>query len=227
MIVRTSILLAFAISVAGPIAMAAEGEFVARGNEPGWIVRKGADGLTFQSMGAEPVAVSPLPAPETVEVYRSTVDGKPFVLTIANTLCVDTMSGMPHPSTVTVEIGDQRLNGCGGEPATLLHGDWSVTAIGGKPILDGSEVTLTFNDDGMLSGGASCNRYFGGFALTGEGLTITSPGASMMMCDAPLMEQERLYLDILTATTGFEIGPGGSLVLSAGDGRTITATRKG
>lgn len=224
---RTTILFTLATSLAAPAAIAAEDDFVARGNEPGWIVRKDADGLTFQGMGGDPITVSPVPVPEIREVYRSTVDGLPFVLTIANTLCVDTMSGMPHPQSVTVEVGDQRLEGCGGEPAALLHGDWTVVEIGGSPIVEGSDVTLTFTEGGEINGGASCNRYFGGFALTGESLTITNQGATMMMCEQTLMDQEGLYLSILEAVTGFEIGPDGSLILRAVDGRSVTASRKG
>jgi heat shock protein HslJ len=221
----TAILFALATALAASAAIAAEGDFVARGNEPGWIVRMDANGLSFESMGGEPLTLSPLPAPETVETYRSTVDGKPFTLNVSNQLCVDTMSGMPHPDSVIIEIGDQRLEGCGGEPATLLHGEWTVVGIDENPLVAGSNVTLAFAESGEVNGAASCNSYFGSFTLTAEGLTIDNTGATMMACEEPLMDQEALYLAILTAVTRFDIGPDGSLVLHAGDGRTIEAVR--
>lgn len=211
-------------------AQAAESDFVARGNEPGWIVRKSAAALTFQTMGGDLVTIAPLPVPETaggVETYRSTVGGQLFVLTVTQRLCVDSMSGMPHPMSVSVEIGRQRLDGCGGEPETLLHGEWSVDRIDGKPLVAGSQASMQFEPGGRVSGAASCNRYFAGLALTGETLTINKPGATMMACAPQLMAQERDFLTILEAVTRFEIGAGGSLVLHAKDGRSIAASRKG
>ncbi len=221
---RALILFALAIALPAPAAIAADDGFVARGNEPGWIVRQDADGLTFQRMFDEPATISPAPAPEIVEVYRSTVDGQPFVLTIADTLCVDTMSGMPHPRSVTVEIGEERLDGCGGEPASLLHGAWTIDRIDGSPLVDGSAVTLTFTEGGEINGNA-CNSYFGSFALTGEGLSITETGATLMACAEPLMQQEARYFDILGGIIRFDIAADGSLVLHAGAGRTIEASR--
>ena len=187
-------------------------------------------GLTFQTMDGAPVTIAPPPAAETVDgakVYKSTVNGQPFQLSVADELCMDTMTGMPHPATVSVEAAGQRFQGCGGEPATLLHGEWTVAVVDGKPVVAGSEVSLAPEAGGHLSGPASCNRYFAEFTLTGEGLTVSKPGATMMMCDQPLMDQEALFLAILEGTTRFEIGVDGSLVLHASDGRTLTANRKG
>jgi heat shock protein HslJ len=46
-----------------------------------------------------------------------------------------------------------------------------------------------------------------------------------MMCDEPVMAQERAVLGILESTTGFAVADDGSLTLNGGDGRTISASR--
>ena len=158
-------------------------------------------------MDGKTVAISPLPAAEAGDggefLFRATSGGQPFVLSIVNQVCVDTMSGMPFPSAVSVEADGIKYAGCGGEPATLLHGDWIVEKIGGSPVREKTEVSLSFSDDGEVSGSASCNRYFGGFVLTGEGLSIKDAGSTMMMCDQPVMDQEAAFLKALKEVSRF------------------------
>ena len=38
------------------------------------------------------------------------------VLVRTRALCRDTMTGMPHPETVELSMGDETLTGCGGRP---------------------------------------------------------------------------------------------------------------
>ncbi len=209
------------------VSMAATETFRGRGNEPFWSVEKTAEAIVFQPMEGEPVTVAPLPSPRkdgNAEVYESSVEGAPFTLSIADAVCADTMSGMPFPNTVTVAIGGDTFTGCGGEPVTLLLGEWMIAEIDGKAPAAGSTPTLAFDADGQLNGNGSCNRFFGGYTLTGEGLTMGEIGASMMACEEPLMAQEMMFLDILKGVGRFEIGTDGALILhDDGEGRTIVA----
>lgn len=219
-----------AASLLATMTEAAAADFIARGNEPGWIVRKSASEITFTPMDGAPVTVSPVPNASTadgVETYQATVGDQPFTLAIASKVCVDTMSGMPFPVSVTVTTGGKTFAGCGGEPASLLHGEWTVKEINGKPVIDGSTATLNFETGGRVNGNASCNRFMAAFSLTGEGLTISNPGASKMMCEEARMAQEDLFLETLKAITHFEIASGGSLVLKSHAGASIKADRKG
>jgi heat shock protein HslJ len=179
-------------------------------------------------MGAAMVTIAPVPDPITedgAEVFRADVEGETFVLNIADKVCTDTMSGMPFPKTVAVELGADTYAGCGGEPESLLRGTWKITAIDGAAPLPGTEPSISFDEDGKVGGAASCNRFFGSYTLTGEGLSLGQMGASMMMCDEPVMVQERAVLEILEATTGFAVADDGALTLNGSDGRTISASR--
>ncbi len=225
-LIRTATAVALFASTAS-VSLAATETFRGRGNEPFWSVEKTADAIVFRPMEGEPVTVSPLPSPRKdgdAEIYEATVGAETFALTIGGAVCTDTMSGMPFPKTVTVAIGADTFAGCGGEPVTLLLGDWMIAEINGKAPVKGSTPTLAFDAEGKLSGGGTCNRFFGGYALSGEGLTVGNIGASMMACEEPLMDQEMLLLDILEGVGRFEIGADGALILHEdGEGRTIVA----
>jgi heat shock protein HslJ/uncharacterized membrane protein len=216
------ILLASAACVLASAAV--DGEFYARGHEPGWGIRKADTGITFSAMDGRIVTVAP-PRPDGGELYRSTTEAKPFVLLIADKVCTDTMSGTPYPKSVNVEIGAEKFAGCGGDPAGLLQREWTVGKIGGKPAAKEPKVSLHFGTAAQFSGSASCNRFFGPYTVGAEGLTISELGSSMMMCEQPFMDQESQFLGILRETRRFEIGQDGSLILHAKDGRSIVASR--
>lgn len=214
------------LAATATVSIAATETFRGRGNEPFWSVEKTTDAIVFRPMEGEPVTVAPVPAPRkdgNAELYQSSVDGRPFLLSIADAVCSDTMSGMPFPNTVTVAIAGDTFAGCGGEPATLLHGEWMIAGINGSAPVAGSTPTLAFDADGTLNGNGSCNRFFGAYTLTGEGLTVGDIGSSMMACEEPLMAQEMMLLDILKGVGRFEIGSDGALILHDTDGRSISA----
>lgn len=201
----------------------------ARGNEPGWRIEISDKGIVFQGQDGETFTVEPLPQAVTAngaDTYSAKVGDRPLTLMIADKVCVDTMSGMPYPKAATVMLGGRTLAGCAGEPASLLHGDWRIGEIGGKAIVAQSEPTLSFGLDGSIHGNGSCNRFFGHFALTGEGLTISETGASMMMCDQPLMDQERSLLKAFESVRRFEVGSKGQIRLLGEDDRPLVLVQR-
>ena len=217
-----------ALLVCPSIALATTEAFRAQGNEPSWSLHKTDEAITLKTMDGKTLTVAPVPAPTKegeAEIFKATIDSKNFVLTLINKLCIDSMSGMPFPISATVVLGADTFEGCGGHPVALLRGAWRIAEIDGTPIIDKTEPTLDFAADGRLSGSGSCNRFFGSYTLSGEGLTISQLGSSMMMCDEKIMNQERAILEILKKARSFSIGAGGALLLKSGDGRAITGHR--
>ena len=204
--------------------------FRATGNEPSWRLDIGSKEMTLLTNFGQDRLVAATPTAQvsggTTKYVARTNQGE-LTATIVNHLCVDSMSGMPHPQSVTVVVGGKTLTGCGGEPASLLQGaEWTVVEIGGAPLVAGSKVTLDFAPDGRLSGHSSCNSFTGAYALSGEGLAISKVAGTRMMCDAALMDQERRFLDTLGGVQNFSIAADGALLLNTGDGRTIKARRR-
>lgn len=198
----------------------------AQGNEPGWSLRIGGERLTLiTDYGAHRLETA-LPEPEAdngTTWYRLT--DPPLTVRIDERRCSDTMTGMPYPLTVTLETPEQTLAGCGGEPRALLEGGpWTVEALAGEPVPDNVQVTLEFLDGGRIAGSSGCNRYTGGYTLTGEGLEIGRLAGTLMACPEPQMETEQRFTAVLAEVVRFE-RDGDTLALVTGDDRRIVARR--
>jgi heat shock protein HslJ len=89
---------------------------------------------------------------------------------------------------------------------------WTLESYGGngntKMVLEGTEITATFNsDEHRVSGSAGCNSYFGEYQKDGKELTIKQVGNTEMYCMDPegVMEQESEYLKLLMHTDSYEV----------------------
>ena len=203
--------------------------FRGSGNEPGWTVEIGPNEMTLVSQYGESRTTVPTP-PVDVDAgalrYVAPTGEGLLEVAITDGPCHDSMSGMPHPKTVTVSYQGKTLRGCGGEPRELLLGDaWVVDRVAGQAVADGPQITLRFGDDGSVGGSGSCNSYTAVYTLTGEGLTFSQPAATMKACPPEVMAQEDRFLKTLADVHRFELGDDGALLLNTPDGRTIEARR--
>lgn len=195
--------------------------FIARGNEPGWVLNVSAEGMVLSTQDGIETRTALPPAEQTAEGTVLAADQ--MTVTVAPKLCRDSMAGMVYPMTVSVTAGGADLLGCGGDPADLLRGAWVVRAIDGGPLPPEAEVTMSFAGD-MLSGKSACNRYTAGVTLTGESLVIQPGAMTMMACEDPLMAVERGFMDALAKVTSFDFDQdSGALVLMAQDRAVVTA----
>ena len=76
-------------------------------------------------------------------------------------------------------------------------------------VLEGTELTANFADDGQVNGTAGCNNYFAAFEADGAAGTITigQAGSTMMACSDPegVMEQEQEFLAALASAATYRI----------------------
>lgn len=106
----------------------------------------------------------------------------------------------------------------------LAGGEWVVEDINGGGVIDFSRTTVTFGDDGLVAGMASCNNYNASYEA-GEGtLTVGPAAATRKMCAEALMNQETAFLNALEGVSSWQITPEGTLELS-GDVVSIIARR--
>jgi len=190
----------------------------ARGIEPGWHVDLGeeqvevvADHGELRRAAARP-AVGVLPGAYLFDMPEAEAS-----LRIVEDLCRDAATGMPYPDTAVLSLGDRVLEGCGGDPRDLLLGaSWQVTRLGGEQPEEPEHVSLSFLAPARVAGSTGCNRFIGGFTLTGEGLAFGALGSTLMACSDALMAQERQMLDALEHVRRFDIGADGALHLIGG-----------
>jgi heat shock protein HslJ/uncharacterized lipoprotein YbaY len=203
----------------------------ALGHEPGWRLDIAPSGMTlvtdFGARRYETPAATVARIGEGLR-YGGTSGETDISATVIDRLCRDSMSGMPHPYTVTVRAGERTLGGCGGEPvALLLGGDWVVEDLDGSGIIDRSRATLRFAESGQVSGSAFCNTYSAQYTLSGESLAIRDATVTQKACAPSLMAQEERFLATLRAVRSFDFTGNGALVLTADGKRSIKARRGG
>jgi len=205
--------------------------FAARGNEPGWSLEIRGDRLLLNLDYGTRTVEAALPERQIEDgaaVYA--IDEKGIRISITEELCKDDMTGMPYPASLSLEVagetGDRVLHGCGGEPRSLLEGpEWRVEGIAGEPVPEDIEVTIGFLEEDRIAGSGGCNRFMGGYTLTGEGLSIGQVASTMMACPEPAMAVEQRFLRLLEAVARFDISPDGALILETNDGRSARARR--
>lgn len=212
-------------------SLADKPRFRAVGNEPAWRLDVGPHGLELLADGgATRVFAS---APLVVEgaglrSYQGATAGGELEALVFERLCIDSMSGMTHPNTVEVRWQDRVLRGCGGDPAELLQGEpWEVVEVDGGAVAEPARMTLGFAVDGKFAGIAACNRYFGNYALSGEGLRLSPLGMTRMACEPRAMEDEQRFIAAAGRVTGFAIAADGRLELRAADRVVMRARRAG
>lgn len=205
-----------------------EHPFEARGHEPGWVLRIIGDRITYiGNYGADTVSTSV--ASVTTSGRATTYITQPsteLTIVVSDEPCADGATGMPHPYKVTVTHAATTVNGCGGEPSSLLVGQtWTVYEIRGARVTE-SPPTMTFTRTQRVGGTTSCNRYSGPYRLSGEGLSFGAMVSTKMACPEPRMGQETAFLSALATVARFEMAADGSLLLQADNGPAIAARRQ-
>ena len=90
---------------------------------------------------------------------------------------------------------------------------WQVESIDQEGVIDDSEVTLLFPEEGRVAGSAGCNRYFGSVTVDANSISFGNAGATMMACPEARMKQEQRFMDALNNISRGEIVDGDWLVL--------------
>jgi heat shock protein HslJ len=217
-----------AAPVAEPAAVAAPATWTARGQEPGWILTIENGNADFTYAYGEQNHKAVLPPAQAIEGGTQYLEGPGgLAVTVLDTPCADVMSGMPYPQTVTVALGEEVFQGCGGETESLLAGAaWQVETIYGERLVDGSSVTMTFDPEAdNVSGKGGCNSYGAPYTLSGDGITFSPPVSTEMACAEPLMTQESAFLKALAGITMFGVDESGALLMDGPNGERITARR--
>lgn len=101
-----------------------------------------------------------------------------------------------------------------------LTGTWTLTAFGPEgattPVASGSQASITFNDDGTITGNSGCNGFGGEYVVDGDQITFSGLVSTLMACEEPLMSQEGDVFNVLNGTATYTI-----------DGDTLTITNAG
>jgi len=93
---------------------------------------------------------------------------------------------------------------------------WTLQELDGNPFPH--RATLSFPEEGRVSGQAPCNRYFGAQTAPYPWFKAEGLGSTKMAC--PALAQEQAFFDALSAMTLAEVS-GPVLILSNDAGREM------
>lgn len=207
--------------------------YEARGYGPTWTLRmaEGQVDLVRFGTGRSEVARFSLPERQLLaDGYRyvTRLGEEPLRVTINPGICLDERTSVPLPDKVTLERGEQVLQGCGGAPgAVLQEGEWRVETLSGAAPPAGATISMRFLPNGDVVGGSGCNRYIARYRADITGLTIASrTGASTLMtCPRELMAAEQGFLAALRGVQHHTMSEDGTLVLTGADDAEIRLRR--
>ena len=109
--------------------------------------------------------------------------------------------GLAIISACTVDSNDTKS-----EPTLSLTGThWELQKIGKEAITSERPLTLNF-DDSRLTGYSGCNRYFGSYTGSPDGVFSTGPlGATKMACQGERDQLEQRYFEQLGKASQYAI----------------------
>lgn len=96
---------------------------------------------------------------------------------------------------------------------------WRAEDIGGRGVIDNSEVTLMLGTDGKIGGKSGCNGYSANYQINGDALKVYPPMiGTKMMCPPALMTQEQAYRSLVETAQSVKVTPEGMLVITSASG---------
>ncbi len=195
--------------------------YVAKGNEPGWILKITDDTLDYVGNYGETKINLPKP------VGKPTFNGMSyhtteFFVDITYSPCTDDMSGQRYADTVAVQVSKSTYNGCGGKmlpPENLEGTRWQVVSINSQPVVNTSPTDIAF-DGQKMTGTVGCNRLNGTYSISGNVISFGPIAATRMACPGPLMAQETAFSALLAKPVTQRFTASGDWVLTNADGNT-------
>lgn len=95
-------------------------------------------------------------------------------------------------------------------PVDLAGTRWALVSMGKPgeetPVIEGSNVTLEFGEDGQVGGSGGCNSYGGKYQVEGETVAIREIESTLIACaDQTVTEQEAQVLQALQTASRFTL----------------------
>jgi heat shock protein HslJ len=109
------------------------------------------------------------------------------------------------------------------------HTLWTLSLMNGQPVTAESSITAVFTptdtpNEGNVSGSSGCNQYNAGYTLDGSSITMQPAASTMMACETG-MDTEQAYLQMLQASTSYQIAANTLTLTSPSGTLTFGASR--
>ena len=120
-------------------------------------------------------------------------------------------------TVLTFSAGESGLSGTSWLATGYNNGKQAVVSV-----LDGSEITAAFGEDGQLTGSAGCNNYNASYTVDGDSIHVGPAASTRKLCSSPVgvMEQEYAYLSAIQQAASYE-RTGSELTLRDAEGAML------
>lgn len=100
------------------------------------------------------------------------------------------------------------LSACTSQADTLT-GKWKLASYGPAESMTAAvpdaDASLTFAEDGTVSGGSGCNSLAGEYTVDNNQVTFSALTSTLMACDEALMDQESAVIQVLNGAAEYAI----------------------
>ena len=98
---------------------------------------------------------------------------------------------------------------------------WIAEDVGGIPVPQGNDITLTFDLQERAGGKGGCNTYGASYHRDGTLIAFEPPFSTKLFCASPeIMNLEQLYFDLIARAASLQ-REGERLELRTRDGKSI------
>jgi len=95
------------------------------------------------------------------------------------------------------------------ESPTFINTIWSANFVEGKPLVEGSSITVQFDNQGRVTGSDGCNSFNSSYTINGSEITINPNMVSTRKaCSEDVMSQADTFTKLLIASTQYKLGDG-------------------
>jgi uncharacterized membrane protein len=200
------------------------------GTEPFWALTIDAHWMKFEAPDQRSVTVA---TPRVIhgfagEIYQTRRIG----VNTVHKACSDGMSDRTYPDTVQVTVDGRQYRGCGGGTAVIeaprsdLDGSWRVDTIAGRPVVRGTNVSVTFNG-ARMNGNTGCNAFSGSYRFDRGFLTAGPLITTKRACTRFTNRQEQSLLGLLAQRLSVSSMRNGNLRLAGAGGSLVLARERG
>jgi heat shock protein HslJ len=107
---------------------------------------------------------------------------------------------------------------------SLVDTSWTVATINGGDVVPNAPPTMTFSNEGRVTGSSGCNQYTASYQLDGNKLAIGAIASTMMLCEGAQSAQEAAFTSGLGGAATWRVTEAGDLEI---DGSAKIVARKG
>lgn len=104
--------------------------------------------------------------------------------------------------------------------SAILDSVWTLTSLGGTPVLPRTKPSLTIGADMRAGGSGGCNSWFAQAEIEGETLRLGSITSTLKGCTQSVNLQEGAFKDALSAVASWSVASD-ELTLFGADGKAL------